>query len=120
MRRESISKRLETIENRIRPTGHNVSVHLGPDGTVTECFAKGRVEGRVEGREPDPAMVATASVLCVISSPPWDPELLRLLTEDELEAEYPGRRARLEEARKKFPKVFALRPWNGGGSGMVD
>jgi hypothetical protein len=35
-----------------------------------------------------------------VSSPPWDSEQRRMLTDDEMEAKYPGRRARLAQAQR--------------------
>jgi len=84
---QSMKRRVEAIE---KQAGHSEQRLFGiiehSDGTITKLS---------NGEPADPSEVLPGDQVMHVCSPPWDSTLLRRLTDDEMEAKYPGRRERL-------------------------
>ena len=85
---KSIERRVQALEERIEQKEGRVRLlWRHEDGTITE-----QGEGAVS-----PVDIGPDDEVILILSPPWDSKLLRRLTDDEMEAKFPGRRERLAQ-----------------------
>lgn len=92
---QKLKNRLEAIEKRVGQTERRVICLLeGEDGTVSEF-------GKVI--PPDPSQIKPGDMVIWVSSPPWDPIMQRRLTNDEMEAKFPGRQDRLAKWKAERP-----------------
>lgn len=90
---EKIKRRVEAMEKQTGQSEQTIlTVIRHDDGTVTT----------MEGQPVEPSDLMGPLPVLVICSEPWDSTQLRCLTDDEMEAKYPGRRARMAR-------------WNRGG-----
>lgn len=90
---EKIKRRVEAMEKQTGQSEQGIlAVIRHDDGTVTT----------MEGQPVEPRDLMGPLPVLIVCSVPWDSTQLRRLTDDEMEAKHPGRRARLAQ-------------WDGGG-----
>lgn len=81
-------RRVKALEERTEQRkGKNRLLWQDQDGTITE-YGKGPVS---------PGDIGPGDEVILVYGVPWDSKLLRRLTDDEMEAKYPGRRKRLAQ-----------------------
>ena len=84
----NLERRVQALEERTeQKEGRSRLLWRHEDGTITE-HGKGPVS---------PSDIGPDDEVIIVCSPPWDSKLLRRLTDDEMEAKHPGRRARLAQ-----------------------
>jgi len=84
-----IEQRIETLEKQAAPARAWWLIRFDRK--------EGTISGTNGGPIPTPAEVEEGDRIIVVTSPPWDSALLRLLTQDELEERFPGRRERIAQ-----------------------